>query len=106
MTHPEQENSAPRALVVMAHPAATSLTGSVAVAILDALEAHGIGTELADLAAEGFDPVFGPADHAAFASGGPTPDDVREEQRRIDRADHLESGQRAPVEGSHANLER
>jgi NAD(P)H dehydrogenase (quinone) len=45
--------------------------------------------ELANLAAEGFDPMFGPADYAAFAAGGPTPDDVREEQRRIDRADHL-----------------
>lgn len=89
MTRPRQENGAPRALVVMAHPAASSLTRSVTAAIIEAIEAHGIGTELADLAAEHFDPVFGPADHAAFATGGPTPDDVRDEQRRIDRADHL-----------------
>lgn len=39
--------------------------------------------------AEGFDPVFGPADHAAFTGAGALPDDVRAEQRRIDRADHL-----------------
>jgi NAD(P)H dehydrogenase (quinone) len=89
MTRPEQETGAPRALVVLAHRAASSLTRSVSVAVIEALEAHRIETELADLAAESFDPVFGPADHAAFAAGGPTPDDVREEQRRIDRADHL-----------------
>jgi NAD(P)H dehydrogenase (quinone) len=89
MTGTVQENGAPHALVVMAHPAATSLTRSVAVAIIEAFEAEGIGTELADLAAEGFDPVFGPADRNAFATGGPTPDDVRAEQQRIDRADHL-----------------
>lgn len=89
MTNRVQQNTAPSALVVMAHPAATSLTRSVAVAIMDALEAHGIGAELADLSAEGFDPVFGPADHIAFAAGGSIPNDVSEEQRRIDQADHL-----------------
>lgn len=89
MTRPGQENGAPRALVVMAHPAASSLTRSVTAAVIEAIEAHGIGTELADLAAEGFDPVFGPADHAAFTAGGSAPDDVRDEQRRIDRAGHL-----------------
>lgn len=89
MTRPEQENDAPRALVVMAHPAATSLTRSVSMAIVEAFQAHGIEAELADLAAEGFDPVFGATDRNAFATGGPTPDDVRAEQQRVDRADHL-----------------
>jgi len=89
MTHPERENGATRALVVMAHPAATSLSRSVTVAIVEAFEAHGIRTELADLAAEGFHPVFGAIDWNAFASGGPPPDDVRAEQQRIDHADHL-----------------
>ncbi|WP_294393744.1 NAD(P)H-dependent oxidoreductase [uncultured Sphingomonas sp.] len=89
MTRLEQENGATRALVVMVHPAGSSLTRSVSTAIIEALDGCGIGTELADIAAEGFDPVFGPADHAAFAADGPAPDDVRDEQQRIDRADHL-----------------
>ncbi len=76
-------------LVVMAHPAGPSLTRSVASAILDAGTALGHTVELLDLVAEGFDPVFGPADHAAFTAAGPTPPDVRREQQRIDRADHL-----------------
>ena len=76
-------------LAVMAHPAGPSLTRSVASAVLDAGTAHGHTVELVDLVAEGFDPVFGPADHAAFTAAGPTPPDVRREQQRIDRADHL-----------------
>lgn len=76
-------------LVVMTHPAGPSLTRSIASAIVDAGAALGHTVELVDLVAEGFDPVFGPADHAAFAAAGPTPPDVRREQQRIDRADHL-----------------
>lgn len=76
-------------LVIMAHPAGPSLTRSVASAIRDAGAALGHTVELGDLVAEGFDPVFGPADHAAFTAAGPTPPDVRREQQRIDRADHL-----------------
>lgn len=76
-------------LTVMAHPAGPSLTRSVASAIVDAGAALGRTVELVDLVAEGFDPVFGPADHAAFTAAGPTPPDVRREQQRIDRADHL-----------------
>lgn len=77
------------ALIVVVHPAACSLTQSVAMAIGEALEAAGHSTEVADLVAEAFDPVFGAADHAAFSAGGPTPDDVRQEQQRLDRAEHL-----------------
>ena len=76
-------------LVVMAHPAGPSLTRSVASSFLDAGAALGHTVELVDLVAEGFDPVFGPADHAAFTAAGPTSPDVRREQQRIDRADHL-----------------
>lgn len=76
-------------LVVMAHPAGASLTRSVASAILDAGAALGHTVELADLVAEGFDPVFGPADHAAFTAAGPMPPAICREQQRIDRADHL-----------------
>ncbi len=76
-------------LVVMTHPAGSSLTRSIASAIVDAGAARGHTVELVDLVAEGFDPVFGPADHAAFTAAGATPPDVRQEQQRIDRADHL-----------------
>jgi len=76
-------------LVVMAHPAGPSLTHSVASAIVDTGAALGYTVELVDLVAEDFDPVFGPADHAAFTAAASTPPDVRREQQRIDRADHL-----------------
>ncbi len=84
-----REGAAPHALVVATHPAAASLTRSVAEAVARALAAHGHTTEVADLVAEGFDPVFGRADHAAYSGVGPLPDDARAEQRRIDRADRL-----------------
>jgi NAD(P)H dehydrogenase (quinone) len=86
---PVPESRAPRALVVTAHPAASSLTRAITTAITQMLRSHGYDTEVADLSAETFDPVFGPSDHAAFASGGALPVDVRQEQQRIDRADHL-----------------
>jgi NAD(P)H dehydrogenase (quinone) len=86
---PDHAGRPPHALVVTAHPAAASLTHAVATAIADALPAHGFTGEVADLVAEGFDPVFGAPDHAAFASGDAVPVDVRAEQQRIDRADHL-----------------
>ncbi|OAN67253.1 NAD(P)H-dependent oxidoreductase [Sphingomonas sp. TDK1] len=77
------------AVIVVVHPAAVSLTRSVATALGDALEAKGHTVEIADLVAERFVPVFGAADHAAFAAGAPAPADVLQEQRRLDRADHL-----------------
>jgi NAD(P)H dehydrogenase (quinone) len=78
-----------KALVLMAHPAESSLTRAVTSAIIDALKARGHDAEMVDLAAERFNPIFGPADHAAFAGKASLPDDVRKEQRRINRADHL-----------------
>jgi NAD(P)H dehydrogenase (quinone) len=76
-------------LAVVAHPAGPSLTHSVASAIVDAGAAPGHTVELVNMVAGGFNPVFGPADLAAFTARGPTPPDVRREQQRIDRADHL-----------------
>lgn len=78
-----------KVLVVMAHPAASSLTRSITSELVRTLHEHGHDTEVADLAAEGFDPLFGPADHAAFSSGGALPADVRFEQQRIDSAGRL-----------------
>ena len=89
MSIPRQEKCEPHALVVMAHPAPASLTRTVTAVVIEECEALGHTTEISDLAAAGFDAVFGPADHAAYAAGDPTPEDVLKEQRRIDRADHL-----------------
>lgn len=84
-----QESPRTHSLVVMAHPAAASLTRAVTLAIVQELQAIGHTTQEADLAGEGFNPIFGPADHASYAAGRPTPNDVLREQRRIDQADHL-----------------
>lgn len=84
-----RDGVAPHALVVAAHPVAASLTRAVTEAVVKSLAAHGHTTEIADLVAEGFNPVFGRADYATYSGVGPLPDDVRTEQRRIDRADRL-----------------
>jgi len=89
MTRASQYAGSQKTLVLMAHPAESSLTRAVTRAIIEALQLHGHDAEMVDLAAEGFDPVFGPADHSAFNRKGALPDDVQAEQRRIDRADHL-----------------
>lgn len=78
-----------RALLVVAHPFPSSLTHTVAAEISRALKAQGTDTEIADLAAEQFNPVFGPADYAEFATGAGLPVDVLNEQKRIDKTDHL-----------------
>lgn len=74
-------------LIVVAHPDPSSLTHSVARRLAAALPES--GTELADLAAEGFDPRFSLADRHAYEVAGDFPADVAAEIARIDRADHL-----------------
>jgi NAD(P)H dehydrogenase (quinone) len=74
-------------LIVTAHPDRDSLTAGLARRLQEALPADSV--ELADLAAEGFDPRFGPADREAYRGHGEAPSDVVREQERIDRADHL-----------------
>lgn len=76
-------------LVVTAHAKDSSLTHSVARAMIEELEAAGHDVEFADLAAEKFNPVFGAVDHATFAEGAATPDDVKAEHQRLDRADAI-----------------
>jgi NAD(P)H dehydrogenase (quinone) len=73
-------------LLVTAHPDSDSLTAGLARRLTASL---GEEAELADLAAEGFDPRFGGADRHTYAVGGDFPDDVAREQRRLDTADHL-----------------
>ncbi|MBN3070078.1 NAD(P)H-dependent oxidoreductase [Pectobacterium brasiliense] len=79
------------ALLVVSHPVHTSLTHSVATAIAQGIAgANPENTfEIADLAQEGFNPVFSVSDMAAFQRTGVTPADVVAEQSRIDHADAL-----------------
>jgi len=74
-------------LIVTAHPDPDSLTADLALQLRDALPPGSV--VVADLAAEGFDPRFGPADRDAYRGDGDVPADVVREQRRIDAADHL-----------------
>lgn len=77
------------ALIVIAHPDPASLTHAVAAGLAQGIAASGHTTEIADLAAEGFDPRFTPGDHALHQKkAGPAPD-VAAEHARIDRADAL-----------------
>ncbi|CAL4861178.1 NAD(P)H-dependent oxidoreductase [Microbacterium sp. MM2322] len=74
-------------LIVVAHPDPTSLTHSVAERLVGALPSDQV--ELADLAAEGFDPRFTLADRHSFRVAGEYPDDVAGEIARVERADQL-----------------
>ncbi|WP_458127609.1 NAD(P)H-dependent oxidoreductase [Pseudomonas sp. Z2-11] len=79
------------ALIVVAHHDPRSLTHALAQAIGNGiLQANPSDTfEIADLAAEGFDPRFGFADHAVHRREALPPADVLAEQARIERADAL-----------------
>jgi NAD(P)H dehydrogenase (quinone) len=76
-----------KTLIVTAHPDPESLTAGIAELVRVALEPGEV--EIADLAAEGFDPRFGAADRHSYRVGGEFPDDVAAEHRRLDAADHL-----------------
>ncbi|MEX0760706.1 MAG: NAD(P)H-dependent oxidoreductase [Tistlia sp.] len=82
------------ALIVVAHPDPQSRTSRVAAGLAEGLRQSGQAgekhsAEIADLAAEGFDPRFTAADLAAFRLEAPVPADVLAEQARIERADAL-----------------
>lgn len=79
------------ALIVVAHPDPKSLSHGVAAHVADGISLSGPGNsfEVADLAAEGFDPRFTAADIAVHRREAPPPADVAAEQARIDRADAL-----------------
>ena len=79
------------ALIVVSHPDPESFTHRVAHGLAEgvALAEGGHTAEVADLAAEGFDPRFSAADHAAYKEQAPPAADVTREQQRIDRADAL-----------------
>lgn len=77
------------ALIVVAHHDAQSLTHAVAAQVAAGLSSSGHAVEMADLAAEGFDPRYTCADHLVHRTHATPPADVLAEQARIDRADAL-----------------
>ena len=77
------------ALIVVAHPDPRSFTHGVASHVAEGVSAGGDSFEIADLAAEGFDPRFTAADIAVHLREAPPAADVVAEQARIDRADGL-----------------
>ncbi|MBB3610913.1 NAD(P)H-dependent oxidoreductase [Rhizobium sp. BK602] len=79
------------ALIVVAHPDRQSLSHSVAAQAAEGVSLSGDGHsfEIADLAAEGFDPRFTAADIALHLREAAAAPDVAAEQARIDRADAL-----------------
>ena len=77
------------ALIVVAHHDPQSLTHSVAAEVGAGMSASGHTFEIADLAAEGFDPRYSAADHRVHRTRATPPADVQAEQARIDRADAL-----------------
>lgn len=76
-------------LVVVSHADPNSLTHHVARQTANALRDAGGTVELADLAAEGFDPRFNEPDLNSYRGNGSAPKEVAAEQERIDRSDHL-----------------
>ncbi|OJH42696.1 NAD(P)H-dependent oxidoreductase [Cystobacter ferrugineus] len=79
------------ALIVVSHPDRGSLTHAVATQVVEGLIGSGGGhtVEIADLAAEGFDPRFTSADIAVHLRTAAPSADVLSEQARLDRADAL-----------------
>ncbi|WP_060510947.1 NAD(P)H-dependent oxidoreductase [Pseudomonas sp. NBRC 111124] len=78
-----------QALIVIAHHDPDSLTHALAREVAAGLASAGHGSEIADLAHEGFDPRFTLADHAVHRGLAAPTADVLREQARIDRADAL-----------------
>ncbi|WP_295485323.1 NAD(P)H-dependent oxidoreductase [uncultured Pseudomonas sp.] len=77
------------ALIVVAHPEPDALTHTLARQVAEGLTYAGHSSEIADLAAERFDPRFTPADLAVHRRLGPPSAAVVAEQRRIEGADAL-----------------
>lgn len=79
------------ALIVVSHPNPGSFTHAIAGEVARGIAASGAGHthEVADLAAEGFDPRFTASDHALHLQDSTPADDVASEHARLDRADAL-----------------
>ncbi|MGK9052400.1 NAD(P)H-dependent oxidoreductase [Neorhizobium petrolearium] len=79
------------ALIVVAHPDPASLTHNIAAHIAEGVSSSSPDNsfEIADLAAEGFDPRFTRTDLAVHRREVAPSEDIAAEQARIDRADAL-----------------
>lgn len=77
------------ALIVVAHPDPKSLTHGVAAQLAEGAVLAGNTAEIADIAAEGFDPRFTASDIAIHLRQTSISADIAAEQARIDRADAL-----------------
>ncbi|MBB3306756.1 MULTISPECIES: NAD(P)H-dependent oxidoreductase [unclassified Enterobacter] len=77
------------ALIVTAHPDQHSHTHHIVSQVAQGIAACGHSYEIADLAAEQFDPRFNQADFEQFKSVAPSPTDAVAEQQRLDRTDAL-----------------
>jgi len=75
-------------LAVFCHPRRDSFSGAVVDRFAEGAREAGHTVEIADLHAQGFDPVFKAGDFAQF-EGGTMPDDVVAEQARVERCDAL-----------------
>jgi NAD(P)H dehydrogenase (quinone) len=71
-------------LVVLSHPDPASLSHALAQRFIEGVEKAGHTAELADLHAEGFNPIWNSSD-IAHAEGASLPNDLAEEQKRIER---------------------
>ena len=76
-------------VAVTANPDPLSMTNAAGNALLDGAAEGGAQTELIDLCAEGFNPVYGMEDREHYLGRGPMPDDVLAMQSRIRDADAL-----------------
>lgn len=77
-------------LCVLSHPRRDSLSGAVLDAFVAGLEEAGHASEIADLHAEGFDPVLRPDDEPDWNDGNKRYSDaVHREMARIDRNDAI-----------------
>lgn len=79
------------ALIVVSHPEPESLTHALAAELAQGITADASQNtfEIADLAAEGFDPRYQLTDLALSRNQAPAPAEIVAEQARIDRADAL-----------------
>ncbi len=78
-----------RVLTVLCHPRSDSFTAGVAHEFRAGLAESGHGGELADLYAEGFDPLVFPADEPDWHQPKRYSDAVLAEQARVDRHDAI-----------------
>ncbi|WP_083933250.1 NAD(P)H-dependent oxidoreductase [Sciscionella marina] len=88
MSEPSAVRGAEHILIVFCHPLADSFGARLLEEYTTGLTESGRSYEVADLYAEGFDPVFHAADYVQF-EGGPLPQRLLEEQARVERADAI-----------------